>query len=240
MYKRQTEYEANSRLRDRNYFGAMMVKNGDADAMLSGYSRSYPSVVKPIIQIIGKSKDVSRIAAANIMLTDRGPIFLSDTALNINPDSKELTAIAIMCSDLVKMFGFEPIIAMLSYSNFGSSKFEDAEKVKKAVKYLHKVKSDLVVDGPIQSDFALNPEMLNERFPFSSLAKKKVNTLIFPNLDSANISYKLMKELNNNSSIGPVLLGLSYPVHVIQLEASVEEIVNMAAIAVIDAQKKNK
>ena len=235
-----TEYEANSRLRDRNYFGAMMVKNGDADAMLSGYSRSYPSVVKPIIQIIGKSKGVSRIAAANIMLTDRGPIFLSDTALNINPDSKELTAIAIMCSDLVKMFGYEPIIAMLSYSNFGSSKFEDAEKVKKAVKYLHKVKSDIVVDGPIQSDFALNPEMLNERFPFSSLAKKKVNTLIFPNLDSANISYKLMKELNNNSSIGPVLLGLSYPVHVIQLEASVEEIVNMAAIAVIDAQKKNK
>ena len=104
----------------------MMVKNGDADAMLSGYSRSYPSVVKPIIQIIGKSKGVSRIAAANIMLTDRGPIFLSDTALNVNPDSKELSAIAIMCSGLVKMFGLEPIIAMLSYSNFGSSKFEDA------------------------------------------------------------------------------------------------------------------
>ena len=235
-----SEYESISKLKERNYFGAMMVKSGDADGMLTGYSRSYPSVVKPIIDIIGKAKGVSRIAASNIMLTERGPIFLSDTSLNIDPGSKELAIIAKMNSDLVEMFGLKPIIALLSFSNFGSSRFSQAEKVSKAVKYLHKVLPNLIVDGPIQSDFALNSDMLKERFPFSSLVNKNVNTLIFPNLDSANITYKLMKELNNNLSIGPILLGLNQPIHVLQLGASVEEIVNMAAVAVIDAQQKNK
>ena len=235
-----SEYESISKLKERNYFGAMMVKSGDADGMLTGYSRSYPSVVKPIIDIIGKAKGVSRIAASNIMLTERGPIFLSDTSLNINPGSKELAIIAKMTSDLVEMFGLKPIIALLSFSNFGSSRFSQADKVSKAVKYLHKVLPNLIVDGPIQSDFALNSDMLKDRFPFSSLVNKNVNTLIFPNLDSANITYKLMKELNNNLSIGPILLGLNQPIHVLQLGASVEEIVNMAAVAVIDAQQKKK
>jgi len=235
-----SEYESISKLKERNYFGAMMVKSGDADGMLTGYSRSYPSVVKPIIDIIGKAKGVSRIAASNIMLTERGPIFLSDTSLNIDPGSKELAIIAKMTSDLVEMFGLKPIIALLSFSNFGSSRFSQAEKVSKAVKYLHKVLPNLIVDGPIQSDFALNSDMLKDRFPFSSLVNKNVNTLIFPNLDSANITYKLMKELNNNLSIGPILLGLNQPIHVLQLGASVEEIVNMAAVAVIDAQQKKK
>ena len=235
-----SEYESISKLKERNYFGAMMVKSGDADGMLTGYSRSYPSVVKPIIDIIGKAKGVSRIAASNIMLTERGPIFLSDTSLNIDPGSKELAIIAKMTSDLVEMFGLKPIIALLSFSNFGSSRFSQAEKVSKAVKYLHKVLPNLIVDGPIQSDFALNSNMLKDRFPFSSLVNKNVNTLIFPNLDSANITYKLMKELNNNLSIGPILLGLNQPIHVLQLGASVEEIVNMAAVAVIDAQQKKK
>ena len=235
-----SEYESISKLKERNYFGAMMVKSGDADGMLTGYSRSYPSVVKPIIDIIGKAKGVSRIAASNIMLTERGPIFLSDTSLNIDPGSKELAIIAKMTSDLVEMFGLKPIIALLSFSNFGSSRFSQADKVSKAVKYLHKVLPNLIVDGPIQSDFALNSDMLKDRFPFSSLVNKNVNTLIFPNLDSANITYKLMKELNNNLSIGPILLGLNQPIHVLQLGASVEEIVNMAAVAVIDAQQKKK
>ena len=235
-----SEYESISKLKERNYFGAMMVKSGDADGMLTGYSRSYPSVVKPIIDIIGKAKGVSRIAASNIMLTERGPIFLSDTSLNIDPGAKELAIIAKMTSDLVEMFGLKPIIALLSFSNFGSSRFSQADKVSKAVKYLHKVLPNLIVDGPIQSDFALNSDMLKERFPFSSLVNKNVNTLIFPNLDSANITYKLMKELNNNLSIGPILLGLNQPIHVLQLGASVEEIVNMAAVAVIDAQQKKK
>ena len=235
-----SEYESISKLKERNYFGAMMVKSGDADGMLTGYSRSYPSVVKPIIDIIGKAKGVSRIAASNIMLTERGPIFLSDTSLNIDPGSKELAIIAKMTSDLVEMFGLKPIIALLSFSNFGSSRFSQADKVSKAVKYLHKVLPNLIVDGPIQSDFALNSDMLKERFPFSSLVNKNVNTLIFPNLDSANITYKLMKELNNNLSIGPILVGLNQPIHVLKLGASVEEIVNMAAVAVIDAQQKKK
>ena len=235
-----SEYESISKLKERNYFGAMMVKSGDADGMLTGYSRSYPSVVKPIIDIIGKAKGVSRIAASNIMLTERGPIFLSDTSLNIDPGAKELAIIAKMTSDLVEMFGLKPIIALLSFSNFGSSRFSQADKVSKAVKYLHKVLPNLIVDGPIQSDFALNSDMLKDRFPFSSLVNKNVNTLIFPNLDSANITYKLMKELNNNLSIGPILLGLNQPIHVLQLGASVEEIVNMAAVAVIDAQQKKK
>ncbi len=145
-----------------------------------------------------------------------------------------------MTGKIAKLFGLEPVMALLSFSNFGSSRFPQAKKVSEAVALLHRSDPDLIVDGPIQSDFALNKEMLQKGFPFSVLSKKKVNVLIFPNLDSANITYKLMKELNEALSIGPILMGLSEPIHVIQLGASVEEIVNMSAIAVIDAQSKNK
>ena len=235
-----TLYEAESLMRERNYFAAMMVKNGDADAMLSGYSRNYASVIKPVLDVVGKDKGVSKIAATNMMLTDRGPIFISDTSINIDPTAKELAKIGFMTSEIVKMFGIKPVMAMLSYTNFGSSKHPNAGKVTDAVAYLHRYYPDLVVDGPLQSDFALNREMLEERFPFSEIAKKNVNTLIFPNLESANITYKLMKELNKNQSVGPILLGLKEPIHVLQLGASVDEIVNMAAVAVIDAQQKQK
>jgi malate dehydrogenase (oxaloacetate-decarboxylating)(NADP+) len=235
-----TLYEAESLMRERNYFAAMMVKNGDADAMLSGYSRNYASVIKPVLDVVGKDKGVSKIAATNMMLTDRGPIFISDTSINIDPTAKELAKIGFMTSEIVKMFGIKPVMAMLSYTNFGSSKHPNAGKVTDAVAYLHRYYPDLVVDGPLQSDFALNREMLEERFPFSEIAKKNVNTLIFPNLESANITYKLMKELNKNQSVRPILLGLKEPIHVLQLGASVDEIVNMAAVAVIDAQQKQK
>lgn len=235
-----TLYEAESLMRERNYFAAMMVKNGDADAMLSGYSRNYASVIKPVLDVVGKDKGVSKIAATNMMLTDRGPIFISDTSINIDPTAKELAKIGFMTSEIVKMFGIKPVMAMLSYTNFGSSKHPNAGKVTDAVAYLHRYYPDLVVDGPLQSDFALNREMLEERFPFSEIAKKNVNTLIFPNLESANITYKLMKELNKNQSVGPILLGLKEPIHVLQLGASVDEIVNMAAVAVIDSQQKQK
>jgi len=235
-----TLYEAESLMRERNYFAAMMVKNGDADAMLSGYSRNYASVIKPVLDVVGKDKGVSKIAATNMMLTDRGPIFISDTSINIDPTAKELAKIGFMTSEIVKMFGIKPVMAMLSYTNFGSSKHPNAGKVTDAVAYLHRYYPDLVVDGPLQSDFALNREMLEERFPFSEITKKNVNTLIFPNLESANITYKLMKELNKNQSVGPILLGLKEPIHVLQLGASVDEIVNMAAVAVIDAQQKQK
>jgi len=235
-----TEYEAKSVLRERNYFASMMVKTGDADAMLSGYSRNYASVVKPIMNIIGKAKGVTRIAATNLMLTDRGPLFLSDTSINIDPTAKELAKIAHMNAQVVKLFGFKPVTAMLSYANFGAATHPGAKKVTEAVAYLHRYYPDLDIDGPLQSDFALNKEMLAEKFPFSDLVKKNVNTLIFPNLESANITYKLLKELNGAQSVGPILLGLSKAVHILQLGASVDEMVNMAAMAVVDAQQKEK
>tara|TARA_B100001057_G_scaffold465380_1_gene521465 strand:- start:10352 stop:12634 length:2283 start_codon:yes stop_codon:yes gene_type:complete len=226
-------------LRGRDYFGSMMVENGDADCMLSGYSKSYPSVFLPLINSIGKAKGVERVAATNLMITKQGPLFCSDTSLNINPTHKELAKIAINTAKIVNMFGIEPVIAILSYSNFGSSDFDEAKKISKAIEFLHKNNPDLIVDGPIQSDFALNKEMLKNRFPFSVLNGRKVNTLIFPNLDSANITYKTIKELDRAVSVGPILIGLNQPIHILQLGASVDEIVNMSAISVIDANQRN-
>lgn len=232
--------DAQKWMRERNYFAAMMVNEGDADAMVSGYSRSYPSVVRPLMQLIGKAPGISLIATTNMMMTNRGPMFLSDTAINPNPTADDLAKIALMTAKTVRMFGMEPVIAMVSFSNFGSSTHESAQKVRDAVAYLHKYYPDLIVDGEIQTDFALNPDMLKAKFPFSKLAGKKVNTMIFPNLESANITYKLLKELYKVDSVGPIMLGMDKPAHIFQLGASVEEMVNMAAVAVVDAQEKHK
>ncbi|WP_298119239.1 NADP-dependent malic enzyme [Flavobacterium sp.] len=232
--------DAQKWMRERNYFAAMMVNEGDADAMVSGYSRSYPSVVKPLIQLVGKAPGISLIASTNMMMTNRGPMFLSDTAINPNPTADDLAKIALMTAKTVRMFGMEPVIAMVSFSNFGSSNYESANKVREAVAYLHHYYPDLIVDGEIQTDFALNPEMLQKKFPFSKLAGKKVNTLVFPNLESANITYKLLKELYKVDSIGPIVMGMDKPVHIFQLGASVEEMVNMSAVAVVDAQEKQR
>ena len=236
----KTLYECESLLKERNYYAAMMVREGDADSMLSGFSRKYPAVVKPIFEVMGKAKGVDRVAATNLMLTKRGMLFLSDTSINVDPNSKELAKIAQMTAQTVKMFGVEPVVALLSYNNFGSSAFPQAKKVSEAVSYLHTMFPELIADGPVQSDFALNNDMLGERFPFSSLNNRKVNTLIFPNLDAANITYKIIKELDNTLSIGPILMGLRRSAHILQLGASVDEIVNMAAISGIDAQEKFK
>ena len=225
-------------LRGRDYFGSMMVENGDADCMLSGYSKSYPSVFIPLINSIGKAPGVEKVAATNLMITKQGPLFCSDTSLNINPSYKEIAKIAVNTAKIVNMFGIEPVIAILSYSNFGSSDFDEAKKITKAVEVLHAKNPELIVDGPIQSDFALNKEMLKNRFPFSILNGRKVNTLIFPNLDSANITYKTIKELDRAVSVGPILIGLNKPIHILQLGASVDEIVNMSAISVIDANQR--
>ena len=238
--KGKTQKDVKQMLRDRIYFGSMMVLSGDADSMLAGYSRSYPSAFIPILNTIGKSKGIKRVSATNLMLTKQGPLFLSDTSLNINPNAEQLAKIAINTAKTVKMFGIEPVIGVLSFSNFGSSDSEEAKKVSSAIKLLHNNNPDIIVDGPIQSDFALNKEMLKSRFPFSILNGRKVNTLIFPNLDSANISYKIIKELDDAISIGPILIGLNKPVHILQLGASVEEIVNMAAISAIDSQRREK
>ncbi len=235
-----TYYSAQKLMRERNYFAAMMVSEGDADALISGYSRNYPTVVKPMLELIGMAKGATRIATTNVMMTKRGPLFLSDTSINIDPSAKDLTKIAQMTSQVIKMFGMKPVMAMTSYSNFGSSEHINASKVREAVSYLHRHFPDMVVDGELQTDFALNDEMLREKFPFSKLVGKKVNALIFPNLDSANITYKLLKELNDSQSIGPIMMGMRKPVHILQLGANVDEIVNMTAIAVIDAQHKEK
>lgn len=235
-----TLYDAQKWMRERNYFAAMMINQGDADALVTGYSRSYPTVAKPIMQLIDKAPGVAKIATTNLMMTKRGPMFFSDTAINPNPTAEELAHIALMTAKTVRMFGMEPIIAMVSYSNFGSANQPSTNKVRDAVAYLHQHYPDLIVDGEIQTDFALNSDMIASKFPFSKLAGKKVNTLIFPNLEAANITYKLLKELNQNESIGPIILGLDKPVHIFQLGASVEEMVNMAAVAVVDAQEKSK
>ena len=240
LRKGVTRYDAELLMRQRNYFAAMMVNEGDADALISGYSRSYPTVLKPMLELIGTAKGVNRVAATNLMNTSRGPIFISDTSVNIDPSAKELAKIAQMTARTVRLFGMEPVIAMISYGNFGSSRNERAAKVREAVTFLHRTYPDLVVDGEMQTDFALNKEMLQKKFPFSKIAGKKVNTLIFPNLDSGNSTYKLIKELNKTESVGPILMGMNKPVHVLQLGASVEEIVNMTAVAVVDAQEKEK
>ncbi|RXG29427.1 NADP-dependent malic enzyme [Leeuwenhoekiella palythoae] len=235
-----TLYDAQRLLRQRNYYASMMVKQGDVDAMITGYSSSYPSAVKPVLEVIGSAPNVQKVAAANLMNTSRGPLFLADTSINIEPTAKELAKIALMTARTVRLFGMEPVIAMISYSNFGSSKNPQADKVREAVSYLHKYYPDLAVDGEVQADFALNAEMLKSKFPFSKLAGKKVNTFVFSNIDSANIMYKMVKELNNADNIGPIMMGMNKPVHVLQLGASVDEIVNMSAVAVIDAQQKGK
>ncbi len=235
-----TLYSAQKLMRERNYFAAMMVNEGDADALISGFSRSYPSVVKPMLELIGLAKGATRIATTNLMMTRRGPMFLGDTSINIDPPAEDLATIAQMTARTVRLFGMEPVMAMISFANFGSSTSPKATKVRDAVKILHETSPNLLVDGELQTDFALNQEMLEENFPFSKLVGKKVNTLIFPNLDSANITYKLLKELNKAESIGPIMMGMRKPVHILQLDASVDEIVNMTAIAVIDAQQKEK
>lgn len=235
-----TLYDAKKLMRERNYFGGMMLNEGDVQAMISGYSRSYPLVIKPVFETVGRFEGVDKVATTNLMLTRRGPIFIADTAINIDPTAQELAKIAQMTNHTMKMFGMEPVIAMMSYANFGSSKHPRALKVREAVRLLHRSNPDMIVDGELQTDYALNPELLKQKFPFSKLAGKRVNALIFPNLDSANGTYKLLKELNGVESIGPITLGMRLAVHIVQMGASVEEMVNMAAVAVVDAQQKEK
>ncbi len=235
-----TLYHARSEMKKRTPYGSMMVLEGDADGMISGYARAYSMVVKPVFEIIGMAAGVKRVSTVYIMITKRGPLFLADTSINIDPNAEEIAEIAQMTANVASTFGFEPIMALMSYSNFGSSSHPHARKMREAVRILHKNNPDLIVDGEIQTDFALNKELLQSQFPFSKLAGKKVNTLIFPNLESANITYKLLKELNGADTIGPIMVGLSKSVHILQLGASVDEMVNMTAVAAIDAQEREK
>ena len=235
-----TLLDAQKWMRERNYFAAMMVNENYADALVTGYTRSYPVVAKPIIDLIGKIKGIQKVAATNLMLTKRGPLFLSDTAMNIDPSAKELAEIVRMTNKTMKMFGVKPNLAMVSFSNFGSSNSKTSKKIGEVIEYLHTYFSEINIDGELQVDFALNTEMRMDKFPFSKLKNSKVNGLIYPNLESANISYKLLKELNGVESIGPIIMGLKKPVHLLQLGASVDEIVNMVCIAVVDVQEREK
>ncbi|MDN5287319.1 MAG: NADP-dependent malic enzyme [Mucilaginibacter sp.] len=235
-----TLFEARKMLRDRNYYGACMVQFGRADALISGLTKNYVPTIKPALQIIGTEDGVNRVAGMYMMITGKGPVFFGDTTVNENPTVQELVDITVLIERSVKQFNISPRVAMLSYSNFGSNEGPIPEKTRETVKILHKQYPDMVVDGDMQANFALNSDLLADNFPFSTLNGKPANTLIFPNLESGNIAYKLLQEIGGAEAVGPILLGLKKPVHVLQLGSSVREIVNMITIAVVDAQAKEE
>jgi len=235
------KYEASKLMKERNYFGCMMVETGKADAMISGLSRNYPDTIRPALQIIGTEDGVSKIAGMYIMLTKKGPLFLADTTVNFNPTAEELADITLLVAKEVRSLGVEPRIAMLSYSNFGSSDTAEAITVRNARTLVKQRNPSLIVDGEVQGIVAFNKEIMRENYPFSELVNNgDVNTLIFPNLSAGNIAYNLLQEVGEADAIGPILLGLKKPVHVLQLGSSTRSILNMVMIAVIDAQYKSK
>jgi malate dehydrogenase (oxaloacetate-decarboxylating)(NADP+) len=235
-----TSLEATKLLRDRNYFGASMVEFGEADAMISGLTKNYAATIKPALQVIGTQEGVNRVAGMYMMMTKKGPVFFGDTTVNVDPTAEELVDLTLLLERAVSKFNINPRIALLSYSNFGSNEGIVPEKVRKAVKILHDKHPEIVVDGEMQGNFAINAELLKDNFPFSRLVGAPANTLIFPNLESGNIAYKLLQELGEAEAVGPILLGLKKPVHIVQLGSSVREIVNMVTIAVLDVQGKEQ
>jgi malate dehydrogenase (oxaloacetate-decarboxylating)(NADP+) len=231
-------YEAKKEMRDRNYFGCMMVETGEADAMISGLTKNYPNTIRPALRVIGTETNSKKVAGMYIMMTKKGPLFLADTTVNFNPTAEELADIAIMVADEVRNFGITPVIAMLSYSNFGSSNSPEAKLVAHAREIVKQKEPSLVIDGEMQANVAFNKEILKDNYPFSELVNKDVNVLIFPNLASGNVTYNLLQEVGGAEAIGPVLLGLNKPVHILQLGSPVRSIYNMVLIAVVDAQLK--
>jgi malate dehydrogenase (oxaloacetate-decarboxylating)(NADP+) len=231
-------YESAKIMKDRTYFGCMMVETGDADAVISGLTRNYAEAIRPALQVIGMEDGVKKIAGMYMLLTKRGPIFLADTTVNFNPTAEELAEITLMVAKEVQSFNLVPRIAMLSYSNFGSSNSPEARLMAQAKDIVKAKDPTLIIDGEMQASLAFNQEILRDNYPFSELVGQEVNTLIFPNLAAGNIAYNLMKEVGGADAIGPILLGLKKPVHVLQLGSSVRSIYNMVLIAVIDAQLK--
>ena len=233
-----TLYEAKKLVHDRNYFGACMVQFGEADALISGLTKNYVQTIRPALQVIGTEPGVDKVAGMYMMLTEKGPVFFGDTTVNVNPSLTELVDLTVLIDRSVKKFNIQPRIAMLSYSNFGSNEGEVPDKTREAVRLLHQNHPDILVDGDMQANFAMNPALLKDNFSFSTLNGQAANTLVFPNLASGNIAYKLIQELAGAEAIGPILLGMNKPVHILQLGSSVREIVNMVTIAVVDAQSK--
>src|SRR5882757_2645505 len=232
------KYEAYKIMRDRNYFGCMMVETGEADAMISGLTKNYPDTIRPALQAIGTEDGVQKIAGMYLLLTKKGPLFLADTTVNFNPTAEELADITLLVAREVQNFNLTPRIAMISYSNFGTSDSAEARLVAEARSIVKQKNPSLIVDGEMQASVALNNDLLKENYPFSELVDQEVNTLVFPNLAAGNIAYNLLKELGAADAIGPILLGLKKPVHVLQLGSSVRNIYNMALVAVVDAQIK--
>jgi len=233
-----TDTEARKMLTQRNYFGACMIQFGDADALISGLTKDYVTTIKPALQVIGTQQGVNRVAGMYMMLTKKGPVFIGDATVNVDPTVEELVDITALIDHSVRQFNITPRIAVLSYSNFGSNDGEIPFKTRETVRLLHEKYPDMIVDGDMQANFALNPTLLADNFPFSTLNGAPANTLIFPTLESGNIAYKLLQEIGGAEAVGPILLGLKKSVHVLQLGSSVREIVNMVTIAVVDAQEK--
>ena len=233
-------YESKKIMRDRLYFGCMMVETGEADAMISGLSKNYPDTIRPALQIMGMEEGSKKVAGMYIIMTKKGPIFLADTTVNFNPTAEELADITLMVAKEVKNFGITPVIAMISYSNFGSSNSPEAKLVAQARALVKQSDPSLAVDGEVQANIAFNKEVLKDNYSFSELANKDVNVLIFPNLAAGNVAYNLLQEVGGFDAIGPILLGLSKPVHILQLGSQVRNIFNMVLIAVVDAQMKCK
>ena len=233
-----TQFEARKLMRERNYFGSMMLETGEADALISGISRNYRTTIKPALEVIGKLDGVKKVAGMYIMNTKKGTLFLADTTINTNPTVEELVDMSEMIAKTVKKFNITPRLALLSYSNFGSTRTEGSSKMAKATVLLKERNPNLIVDGEIQADFALDVEKTAAIFPFSVLAEEQANTLIFPNLESGNLAYKLIQEVAEADSIGPVLVGMKKPVHILQLGCTVREIINMVTLSVVDAQIK--
>ena len=231
-----TFYEGKKLMRDRNYFGAMLVEQGEADALISGLTKDYPKTILPALQVIGTKSEVNKVAGMYIISNKQATYFFADTTVNVSPTAEDLVDIIALTANAVKFFDIEPRMAVLSYSNFGSSKGAVPAKAAKAAMLAKRKFPDLIIDGDIQANIALNTEIQQSNYPFSALAEKGANTLIFPDLDSGNIAYKLLMEIGGAEAIGPILMGMNKPVHVLQLGSSVREIVNMVSIAVVEAQ----
>ncbi|WP_444705243.1 NADP-dependent malic enzyme [Mariniphaga sediminis] len=235
--KGMTYDEALENTYNRDYFGALMVETGEADAFISGFSRKYADTIRPALQVIGVKEDCNHIAGMYMMITKQGPIFLADTTVNMNPSSQTLVDTTLLTAREVKRFNIEPKIALLSYSNFGAFKgLGSPVRVKEAVQILHEKHPDLMVDGEMQANYALNGKLRYKRYPFNKLGDHDANTLIFPNLSSGNITYKVLQSIGTAEAIGPILMGMKKPIHILQRDSSVREIINMVAIAVVDAQ----
>jgi malate dehydrogenase (oxaloacetate-decarboxylating)(NADP+) len=231
-------YEAKKLMRDRTHFGCMMVELGEADILISGLTRQYPNTLRPALEIIGVKKGVCRVSGMYMMLTKKGPLFFADTTVNANPSEDELIDITMQAANFVSTLNIKPVVAMLSFSNFGSSILPETEKVRNAVERIKKLKPELTIDGEIQAGVAFDKELLRENYPFSSLVNETPNILIFPNLASGNIAYHLLQEVGGAEAVGPILIGMNKPVQVLQLGSTVRQIVNMVSIAVLDAQNK--